>query len=205
TNVAMLQGVSSFADAGYNAALDPSAKFGTGSNAFSLVAMFRGNPANNTFQDLVGHSDGSWRMTLGANAVGGGAQGSVQFTYGATASSTINGNDGQWHQAVGVYTPGPTASPGTVTLYVDGHLNTVNTGVSSNGIVGGSATHVLLGAAPDYTNNPAGIGRQFNGELCDVAVFTNALTAAQVQALYLAAGGVQQTLTMPYSGQLPVT
>jgi len=208
TNVTPMSGVSTFADAGYNAVWDPSAPNGTGSNAFSVVCTFRGNPANNTFEDLVGHSDSSWRMTLGANAAGGGAQGSVQFTYGATASSTNNCNDGKWHQAVGVYQPAApnTATPGTVLLYVDGRLNQVNTGVSSNGIVAGAPLYdVLLGAAPDYTNNPVGPGRQFDGQLCDVAIFTNALTPAQVQAMYLVSGGQQQALSMPYSGQLPVT
>lgn len=214
TNVAPLSGVSSFADAGYSPVLDPSAPNGTGSNAFSVVCSFRGNPADNRFQDLVGHSDSSWRMTLGANDAGGGAAGSVQFTYGSTASSTISCNDGKWHQAVGVYQPGYAPNePGSVRLYVDGVLNALTGTVSTNGIVSGAPHYdVLLGAAPDYTNqdiqnvgSPYSLGRQFAGELCDVAVFTNALTAAQVQALYNAAGGVQQTLAMPYSGQLPVT
>jgi hypothetical protein len=211
TNVALLSGVSSFADAGYSQAWDPSALNGTGSNAFSVVCSFRGNPADNRFQCLVGHSDNSWRMNLGANAAGGGAQGSVQFTYGSSASSTISCNDGKWHQAVGVYQPGPTALPGTIRLYVDGVLNSFNALVSSNGIVGGAPQYdVLLGAAPDYTNqdiqnvgSPYSLGRQFAGELCDVAVFTNALTAAQVQALYNAAGGAQQALSI--SSYLPQT
>jgi hypothetical protein len=206
-NVALLSGVSSFGDAGYNAAWDPSAQYNTGSNAFSVTCMFRGNPADNRFQDIVGHSDSSWRITLGANAAGGGAHGSVQFTYGGgtTASSTVNYNDGQWHQVVGVYQPGApnTASPGADYLYVDGQLNTVNTSVNSNGIAGGSPLDVLLGAAPDYTNNPVGLGRQFAGELCDVAVFNKALTPQQVQSMYLAAGGVQQGLAI--SSYLPVT
>src|SRR5581483_6362426 len=132
---------------------DPSGPNNTGSNAFSVVCSFRGNPADNRFQCLVGHSDASWRMTLGANAAGGGAAGSVQFTYGSTASSTISCNDGKWHQAIGVYQPGPAGSPGTITLYVDGQRNTANTGVSSNGITAGAPQyHILLGAAPDYTN-----------------------------------------------------
>ncbi|HEY1789874.1 MAG TPA: LamG-like jellyroll fold domain-containing protein [Verrucomicrobiae bacterium] len=213
-NVPLLSGVGSFADAGYNAAWDPSSQNGTGSNAFSVICMFRGNPADNRYQCIVGHGNSSWRIALGANAAGGGAAGSVQFAYGSQASSTVNYNDGNWHQVVGVYQPAApnTAASGLVQLYVDGQLNAVATGVSSNGVAGNPNFDVLLGAAPDYTNQdvesvgtPYALGRQFAGQLCDVALFTNALTAAQVQSLYLSAGGVQQPLSMPYTSQLPVT
>ncbi|MGH7980305.1 MAG: LamG domain-containing protein, partial [Limisphaerales bacterium] len=58
---------------------------------------------------------------------------------------------------------------------------------------------VFIGAAPDYTNNPAGVGRQFAGQVCEVALFTNALTRAQVRTLYDAAGET----VIPYIVQQP--
>jgi len=205
SNVVPLSGVSSYGDAGYSPTLDPSAKYGTGSNAFSVAITFRGNPAEGTFQDIVGHSDNSWRMTLGANAAGGGAAGSVQFTYGSTVASGVNCNDGNWHQAVGVYSPATpnSAAYGSVELFVDGQLNATNQTVSSNGIAAGSTLDVFLGAAPDYTNNGVGVGRQFEGQVCDVAVFTNALTFQQVQALYVASGAPHSALSI--SQYLPTT
>lgn len=189
--VAALSGVSSYADAGYSPAYNPSTALGTASNAFSVSLMFRGNPGDNLYQCIAGHSDSSWRVAMGANNAGGGAPGSVQFVYSTQISSTNNYNDGNWHQMVGVYQPGPARSTnaGTVLLYVDGAINTTSANVSTNGITTGSSFYdVTLGAAPDYTNNTAGVGRQFDGQVCEVALFTNALTAAQVSALYNASG-----------------
>jgi hypothetical protein len=53
---------------------------------------------------------------------------------------------------------------------------------------------VTICADPSYTNNPAGFGRQFAGQICEVAFFTNALTSAQVQIIYNAA------VTLPPAG-----
>ncbi len=207
TNVAPMSGVSSFADAGYNAAWDPSAQYGTGSNAFSVTCMFRGNPADNRYQTIFGHHDSTWKLDLTANAAAdGGVPGSALWVYNGSVNSTNDCNDGKWHQMVGTYTPGPIAAPGILKIYIDGQFNNVNTDVSSNGINAADPGYdILLGAVPDYTNNGVGQGRQFDGQLCDVALFTNALTPAQVLALYNAAGGVTQTLAMPITGELPVT
>jgi hypothetical protein len=43
---------------------------------------------------------------------------------------------------------------------------------------------MMIGADPQYTNTPAGVGQQFAGQVCEVAIFTNALTATQIQAIY---------------------
>jgi hypothetical protein len=63
-------------------------------------------------------------------------------------------------------------------------LDSSTNGVSTNGISPGSSSHVLLGSDPQYTNNPIGLGRSFAGQICEVALFTNALTASQVQTMY---------------------
>ena len=182
TSVAPLSGVSSYADAGFAAAYNP-----VGSNAFTMTAMFRGNPCDGRFQDIVGHSDYSWRIAMNNN-------GKLQCSLGqgaGVANSTGVYNDGNWHQVVDVYQPSSSPSvTGTNILYVDGALDATATGVSTNGIYPGTNSDVMIGAAPDYTNNPIGIGRQFDGQVCEVALFNAALTATQVQALYGAAGGV---------------
>jgi hypothetical protein len=115
--VAQLSGVSSFADAGYAAAYNP-----TGPTPFSVGAMFRSNPADNRLQTIVGHSTNSWAINLTT-------LGKLQCQLGTNTSSQIISsgvyNDGNWHQVVEVYTPAsaPTVT-GTNSMYVDGVLDT---------------------------------------------------------------------------------
>jgi hypothetical protein len=47
----------------------------------------------------------------------------------------------------------------------------------------------MIGSDPVYTNNPTGLGANLAGEVCEVALYTNALTSTQVQSLYNAAEG----------------
>ncbi|HUA66084.1 MAG TPA: LamG-like jellyroll fold domain-containing protein [Alphaproteobacteria bacterium] len=181
TNVALFSGVSSYADAGYDATYNP-----TGRAPFTVTAIFRGNPCDGRFQDIVGHSDNSWRIAMNTD-------GALQCSFGQDPANVVNSagiyNDGNWHQVVDVYQPASNPNvTGTNTLYVDGVVDTIVTGTSTNGIYPGTNLDVFIAAAPDYTNNPAGVGRQFAGQVCDVALFTNALTQAQVRTLYDAAG-----------------
>ena len=193
-NVAQLSGISSFADAGYAAAYDP-----TGAVPFSVAAMFRGNPSDNRFQTIIGHSDNSWRITMNTN-------GTLLCQLGTNTTSLANSagvyNDGKWHQVVAVYTPNPVAtSPGINALYVDGVLDGSSSNVDPNGVGPGSALDVLIGGDPQYTNSPAGAGRQFAGQVCEVAFFTNALTLSQVQTLYNASGVVPYLTSQPATGR----
>lgn len=177
TNVALFSGVSGYADAGYAMTYDP-----TGRAPFTVTAIFRGNPCDGRFQDIVGHSDNSWRIAMNTD-------GALQCSFGQDPANVVNSagiyNDGNWHQVADVYQPASNPNvTGTNVLYVDGVVDTVVTGTSTNGIYPGSSLDVFIAAAPDYTNNPAGVGRQFAGQVCDVALFTNALTQAQVRTLY---------------------
>jgi autotransporter-associated beta strand protein len=181
TNVALLSGVSSYADAGYATAYDP-----TGRVPFTVTAIFRGNPCDGRVQDIVGHSDNSWRIAMNTD-------GALQCSFGQDPGNVVNSagiyNDGNWHQVVDVYQPASSPNiTGTNILYVDGVVDTAVTGASTNGVYPGANSDVFIAAAPDYTNNPAGVGRQFAGQVCDVALFTNALSKTQVRTLYDAAG-----------------
>ena len=191
-NVPQLSGVSSYADVG-----DPSPLNPVGVQPFSVTLLFRGNPTDNRFQAMMGHSDNSWRLSMNTN-------GKLQSQLGTNSTSQVNSskvyNDGRWHQLVEVYTPGsaPTVT-GTNSMYVDGILDTQSTTVTTNGILPGSPLDVLIGADPQYTNNAAGVGRQFAGQVCEVAVFTNSLTAAQVATLYNSLGVPPSITQQPVS------
>jgi hypothetical protein len=157
----------------------------TGTNALSVVAWFKGNPADgyNRFQSILGHSDSGWRFGFGSSGPqfnpGGG---------GEISSSDIY-NDGRWHMVAGVY------SGTTNYIYVDGALIT---STAYSGSQSGSARDVLLGGAPDYTG-PLGNNRTWDGSLAQVAFFTNALSAASVLQLYTVAAIFPFISTQPTS------
>ena len=74
--------------------------------------------------------------------------------------------------------------------------------MSTNGLLLGTNLNVMIAADPQYTNNPLGVGRQFSGQVCEVALFTNALTTSQLQALYNAAGVAPYITTQPVSASV---
>ncbi|MGH8022382.1 MAG: LamG domain-containing protein, partial [Limisphaerales bacterium] len=192
-DVPLLSGVSSFADAGYSTAYNP-----VGATPFSVSAIFRGNPCDNRPQVIVGHSGNSWSLAMNN-------QGELLWQLGANAESLTSAgvyNDGQWHQVVAVYSPNSNpAVPGTGALYVDGVLDTLVNNVSTNGIGPGTNLDVMIGSDPQYTNNPVGLGAQFAGQICEVALFTNALTSSQIQTLNYAAGIAPYVTGNPVTGR----
>lgn len=154
--------------------------FNQTNTAITAMCWFKANPADGRFQNLVGHSDKSWRIALD------GTTGKVHWNAGEGGEITSARiyNDGQWHFAVGVYLNGGTVTTGTNYLYVDGALDSTTT-VTTN--APGSFTNVVIGGAPDYIlsgNGNAYNQRYFAGSLAHVAYFNYALTAAQIINLY---------------------
>ena len=124
---------------------------------------------------------------------------------------TNNGlvNDGTWHFIAGV------SDGSSAYLYVDAVPVRTNAGVTS---VAGATYDFLLGGDPDnitpvYNSGGTAI-RYLDGQIAQVAFFTNTLTGAQLQQLYSAAGVPPSIVTQPpasvgaNSGQLvsiPIT
>jgi O-glycosyl hydrolase len=179
TNVAQLNGVSSFADAGNAPVFNP-----TGATPFSISAIFRGNPTDtNRVQSIVGHGTNSWELSMAVNGLvvfNSGTNSPAVVATGSGAGDLVstgtNYDDGNWHQVVAVH------NDTTNVLYLDGVANRTNVLAAANNT--GNLRDVMIGADPSYTNNPSGLGRQFAGQVCEVAYFTNALTFAQVQTMY---------------------
>lgn len=186
TNAMPGNGLSSFADAGNDPAFNP-----TNHMPLSITACFKGNPADSRYQNIVGHSDNSWRLAINTD-------GRLHFNVvpgaGNDAISSRIYNDGNWHQVVATF-------DGTSNLlYVDGVLDG-QTAVGTNVIVG-TTNDVLLGADPQYLTINVGAGRQFAGNLCEVAFYTNALTFAQVRSLYDNLGVPVSITQQPVSASL---
>jgi len=99
-------------------------------------------------------------------------------TYREVIASTVDVNDGAWHQLVGVLN----RTAGTMAIYVDGQfknsISTTGLTTLTSGVVGVPLTMGYQNSAtPAY----------FNGSLDEVAVYGSALTAADVLEHYTAA------------------
>ncbi len=132
-----------------------------------------------SFSTVLGKGDSSYRFDVDTS-------GDPHWNPGAFGDVTDPNAlaDSAWHYWVGTWD-----GSNVVSFYIDG-ANVIqssgNTGNTFN-------TNVLdLGAAPDYT------GRNFEGgSLCQVALFTNALSQSQIINLYFASGvtGVAPIIT----------
>lgn len=178
---------------GYSGAVDigggslPSELNPTGAARVSVAAWFRSNPADAParFQEIASHGSASWRISMDATAAGArfnpGNGPELQFL--DTPDILTNGclvNDGNWHFVAGV------SDGATNGLYIDGVLARTGTSVGS---ITGSTLDALLGGSPNnivpvYNGSSTSEPRYFDGQVAHVAVFTNSLTAAQIQQLY---------------------
>jgi hypothetical protein len=187
-------------DIGYNAALDPVHP------PLSISVWFRGNPSeangSTRFETIAGHSDSSWRIAMSQT-------GHVQFNAGSGSDvvSSFVYNDGKWHHAVGVCN-GSGTNAGTNLLYIDGRLDfsaafaTLTFNHSPQDAMIGGDPQYLNGGNGTYPSVPASTAtyaqRNFGGSVAHFAFFTNALTAANVAALYQSAGAPPVILGQPF-------
>ncbi len=140
-------------------------------NALTAVAWVK-VPSTPHFSGLLGHGNNSWRLTVDSAGRAGAADGSAAD---ATDPSSIVGTN--WHMVVYTYTGVPNVG-GNGRLYVDGVLTATNTVTQPSG----SSLDLWIGGAPDYSTS-----RLLPGSIAQVAVFTNALAATEVQTLFDAA------------------
>ena len=162
----------------------------TGKQPQTIAAWFRANPVDARFQEIASRGDTSWRLTFDAasltapdaNRYNPGNGPELQFTnFTDVLNNGFLVNDGNWHFVAGV-------SDGTnASMYIDGALAKTASGVGS---LAGSGMDALIGGSPAHVTpsfNSANI-RYFNGQIAQVAYFTNALSVTQIQQMYGAAG-----------------
>lgn len=167
----------------------------------TVIAWVKGAPADTTnrFQSFLGRSDSSWRADFGTPGVP--PNGAARFADGSNpdAFGQTFINDGNWHFFAGIYD----GSANTY-VYIDGTPDGTN--AATGGVTGSTNADMLIGGVGDYIP-----GRLFDGSVAQVAVFTNALTASQIQTLYFAgelAPSISQqpqgiTIGLGSSGSLP--
>jgi hypothetical protein len=174
----------------------------TGAVPLTVISWFQTGPADSPgrFQEILGHGDNSYRLGLGQIAgenhfnPGPGPAAELQFTNALdVAANGFALNDGRWHMVAGV-------SDGTNEfMYLDGLLAKSNSIAGGINIVG-STNDLLLGGDSQYTAAAASSAntiRTFNGQIAQVAFFTNALSAVQIQQLYGAAAVPPTVFTQP--------
>jgi hypothetical protein len=125
------------------------------------------------FAGLFGHGDTSWRMSVNPSGEPGANDGNLGSADATSSTSIVDGN---WHFVA--YTYSGTLSGQNGVLYVDGAR------VATDAIAEtppGNDLDVWIGGAPDYA-----AARLLAATIADAAIFTEALSAAEVAALYSA-------------------
>ncbi len=197
----------------------PSIKYGTAGptspdNAITLSGGASYVATSKQFSNPSTYSVEIWfktRTTTGGKLIGfGGSQvgsssgydrhiymtNSGQLVFGqytssiVTVTSSSSYNDGVWHQAVGTY------NGSTMVLYVDG----AQVGSTSAGAPYNYAGYWRLGYDNLYGWPSAPANYHFLGSLGQAAVYSSALTAAQVSNHYAAAAGGSYDSTMLADG-----
>jgi hypothetical protein len=154
-------------------------------NSMTMIEWVQTSGENGNFTTCMGHSDASYRFDVDGS-------GTAHFA-DAGPDVTTSGSiaDGQWHQLVGVY------DGANQFLYVDG----VSAAAPQPSTPDGSTDDVFIGGDPQYS--PA--NRLFLGNIAQVSILTNALTAQQVAAVYASAdfGPVIKQDVSPLISQVP--
>lgn len=143
-------------------------------SAITIVAWVQPLAANG-FEDLIGHGDQSWRMSYVSTSGNFGANDGAPPADASDPTAILDNN---WHMVAYSYS-GNTNQANNGLLYVDGVL------VASNSVFvtpAGDNLDVWIGGAPDYGTGSG--SRLFAGNITEAAVFTKALSTAQVAGIY---------------------
>ena len=137
------------------------------SGPITVMAWVKVNRFDKPWQAILTKGDSSWRLHRSGN--------SRNLGFGTTGLSNVDEtgtrilDDGQWHHVAAVY------DGSTKSLYVDSVLDKAE---AVTGTLALNTYSVLIG------ENAQATVRFFNGTIDEVAIFTNALTAAQIQQIF---------------------
>jgi len=168
-NVLSLDGDGDYVNYGNNPAFDIT-------NSITITAWIKVDTFDKSWQAVVTKGDTAWRLQRERETdalhfactgidVPGDAYGSVR--------GKRNVNNGKWHYIAGVY-------DGTKTYqYVDGELDV---SASATGSIDTNGWEVLIGENAEQT------GREWNGLMDDVRIYSYALSEDEIKALYAGRG-----------------
>jgi hypothetical protein len=135
----------------------------------TATAWVKATPGVNRFQTFLGRANLSWRADVDWFGILRWADGNDNPD--ATGVTAVN--DDYWHFFAGAY------DGGTNYVYVDGKLQGV---VAAPSRIVGCRCKTIIGSVGDYLTD-----RAFAGSVAQVAIYTNALSAAEILRLYQSA------------------
>ncbi len=163
----------------------------TQSGEFTVEAWLEtGNTSQGNSRRILeyGHGDGADERNFALTQEGRNLQFKLRNSTGTntvleTTNQPLNGGTGRYHVVL-TYKPNGTGSDGGQRIYVNGALQTCN---GLNGILSATGTNAWK---PDYVfavgNRPGSLDRDWEGKLYLLAVYSRALSAAQVQTNFQA-------------------
>ena len=185
-------GVNDYVDCGNNPSLD------VGAGPFTLAAWVKGNTANGQYQMIVGHYCGGHpgnyqALTLVLEGNGHGRIGMRDNSLNLVeVVGTAILTDGEWHLITGV------RSPDVLYLYVDGLQEGTPVDASGVGDVVGAQIWGI-GAVKDHHDI---VTNYLCGTVDDARIYNRALSAEEIEDLYLEAFSPAERATAEVQGAL---
>jgi len=176
--VSAFNGVAGYVDCGYGV---PDLSAPLSSITIMVWARFSDTRAMN-WESIITCGDTAWELQRPDNDY------SVSFRFAGTDLTTPSDrpiNDGQWHHIAATY------DGAQQKIYIDGALAASGNKTGSNS--GEGNYPILIGENGVYP------GRVFRGNLAEMAVFTNALSASDVSAIYNSSFITPTILTSAYA------
>ncbi|MEX0642954.1 MAG: LamG domain-containing protein [Pirellulales bacterium] len=133
----------------------------------SVAAWIKVDSFTKTWQAIVTKGDSAWRLQRYSNTDRLTFDVTGLSVTGVDSVSTVN--DGAWHHVVGVYTGSQ------LQIYIDGVLDNA---VAATGVISRNNFNVEIGRNAEQS------GREFDGQIHDVRIYSVALSAAQVSQIY---------------------
>lgn len=158
--------------------------------SMTISAWLRVDSFDTEWQALIAKGENNnWRVARHSNDGGIAIAGGL----GDTPNSAIV-NDGVWHHMVAIVDREGTTlgSPGTA-IYIDGAKSATTTGTPA---LTANGKRVQIGENPDAT------GREWQGELDDIAIWDRPLTEDEISSLYN--GGEGKTLNSLFVTQIEI-
>ena len=145
----------------------------------TVEAWVKVNAFDRAWNTIIAKGDSSWRLQRSANAD------SLAFDTDGLNPPYLPGtravNDGQWHYVVASY-------DGRIkSLWIDGQLDAW---VAASGAIAQNDFPVVIG------NNAQTGGRDWNGWIDEVAVYSHALTPTELATHHQASGGLEGTASL---------
>lgn len=140
--------------------------------SITVVCWTKVTTFNRRWQTIISKGNYAWRLIRdeGNNALEFACTGiELEGTTWGNVIGSINVNDGKWHHVTGVY------DGAEICLYIDGSLDS---SAAASGHINSTNAPVYIGGSSER------LGREWNGLIGDVRIYSYALSESEVKDLY---------------------